>query len=200
MNFLRCLFNRAVNKETTEPSLVTSTASNSQISSAGVRDRGSGYDAGGAQNHRRHRDEVRENRTQTMAIENLGAKFPGPLRTDQESLFERCSWFYAFCREHLFRDHTTAISQAFWPGARPGPDTRLLEIACGPGFYACSLAQRYPDIQMAPVSIFLIACFPRARRTVPTYAVSKTVISSKPTCSPSHNPWSRSTQLSPAGC
>jgi hypothetical protein len=75
-----------------------------------------------------------------MAIENAGANFPGPkypLRDDPESLFERCSWFYAFCREHLFRDHTTAISQALWPGARPGPETHLLEIACGPGFYAC---------------------------------------------------------------
>ena len=107
----------------------------------------------GFNNHLHHRDEGRENRTQTMAIENLGAKFPGPLRSGQESLFERCSWFYAFCREHLFRDHTTAISQALWPGAQPGPDTRLLEIACGPGFYACSLAQRYPDIQITGVDL-----------------------------------------------
>lgn len=107
----------------------------------------------GLNNNRRHRDEVRENRTQTMAIENLQAKYPGPLREDSESLFERCSWFYAFCREHLFRDHTAAISHALWPGARPGPETRLLEIACGPGFYACSLAQRYPDIQITGVDL-----------------------------------------------
>ena len=88
-----------------------------------------------------------------MAIENLEAKLPGPLPSDQESLFERCSWFYAFCREHLFRDHTAAISHALWPAARPSPDTRLLEIACGPGFYACSLAQRYPDIQITGVDL-----------------------------------------------
>jgi ubiquinone/menaquinone biosynthesis C-methylase UbiE len=88
-----------------------------------------------------------------MAIENLEAKYPVPLPGDPESLFERCPWLYAFCREHLFRDHTAAISDALWPGARPGPNTHLLEIACGPGFYACSLAQRYPDIQITGVDL-----------------------------------------------
>jgi arsenite methyltransferase len=86
-----------------------------------------------------------------MATQNLGAQYPGPLRGDAESLFERCSWFYAFCREHLFRDHTAAISQALWPDTPPHPETHLLEIACGPGFYACSLAQRYPDIRITGV-------------------------------------------------
>jgi arsenite methyltransferase len=93
-----------------------------------------------------------------MPIENAGANFPapkfsGPLRGDPESLFERCSWLYAFCREHLFRDHTAAISHALWPGSRPGPETHLLEIACGPGFYACSLAQRFPDLQITGVDL-----------------------------------------------
>ena len=40
-----------------------------------------------------------------------------------------------------------------WPGAQPGPETHLLEIACGPGFYACSLAQRYPDIHITGVDL-----------------------------------------------
>jgi arsenite methyltransferase len=88
-----------------------------------------------------------------MAIENAEAKYPGPLPGAPESLFERCSWFYAFCREHLFRDHTAAISHALWPGAEPSPETHLLEIACGPGFYACSLAQRYPEIQITGVDL-----------------------------------------------
>src|SRR3984957_15082512 len=48
------------------------------------------------------------------------------------------------------RSHT-AISNALWPPSQPGPETPLLEIACGPGFYACSLAQRYPDIQITGV-------------------------------------------------
>jgi arsenite methyltransferase len=88
-----------------------------------------------------------------MAIGNAGAQPSGALRKDSESPFERCSWFYAFCREHLFRDHTAAISNALWPSTRPGPETHLLEIACGPGFYACSLAQRYPDIQITGVDL-----------------------------------------------
>jgi arsenite methyltransferase len=88
-----------------------------------------------------------------MATENLGAGYSAPLRNDCESLFERCSWFYAFCREHLFRDHTAAISDALWPGAQPGPETHLLEIACGPGFYACSLAERFPDIRITGVDL-----------------------------------------------
>jgi ubiquinone/menaquinone biosynthesis C-methylase UbiE len=88
-----------------------------------------------------------------MALENAGAKFPGPLPEAPESLFERCSWFYAFCREHLFRDHTAAISKALWPGPGPHPNTHLLEIACGPGFYACSLAQRYPNIRITGVDL-----------------------------------------------
>ncbi|HTZ57481.1 MAG TPA: class I SAM-dependent methyltransferase [Acidobacteriaceae bacterium] len=88
-----------------------------------------------------------------MAIENLGAKYSGPLRGEDESLFERCSWLYAFCREHLFRDHTAAISDALWPDAQPGPETHLLEIACGPGFYACSLAERFPDIRITGVDL-----------------------------------------------
>ncbi len=88
-----------------------------------------------------------------MAIENAEIKYPGPLPGGPESLFERCSWFYAFCREHLFRDHTAAISHALWPGAEPSPETHLLEIACGPGFYSCSLAQRYPEIQITGVDL-----------------------------------------------
>jgi arsenite methyltransferase len=93
-----------------------------------------------------------------MGIPNAGAHSPGPdccrpLAGDSESVFERCSWFYAFCREHLFRDHTSAISNALWPNSQPSPETRLLEIACGPGFYACSLAERYPDIQITGVDL-----------------------------------------------
>jgi ubiquinone/menaquinone biosynthesis C-methylase UbiE len=88
-----------------------------------------------------------------MAIENLSAKYSGPLQEDLESLFERCSWLYAFCREHLFRDHTATISDALWPDSHPNPKTHLLEIACGPGFYACSLAQRYPDIHITGVDL-----------------------------------------------
>jgi arsenite methyltransferase len=93
-----------------------------------------------------------------MGIENAEANVPhpkcsAPLAEYSETIFERCPWFYAFCREHLFRDHTSAISHALWPDSQPSPDTRLLEIACGPGFYTCSLAERYPDIHITGVDL-----------------------------------------------
>src|ERR1700753_671168 len=64
-----------------------------------------------------------------------------------DSLFERCHWFYAFCREYLFRDHTPEIGEALFPSGAPEAGTRLLELGCGPGLYACKFAQRYPQIE-----------------------------------------------------
>ncbi len=63
-----------------------------------------------------------------------------------DSLFESCSWFYALCREYLFRDHTQEIARALFPVGDPEPGTQLLELGCGPGFYACRLSQEYPQI------------------------------------------------------
>jgi ubiquinone/menaquinone biosynthesis C-methylase UbiE len=63
----------------------------------------------------------------------------------QDSLFERCSWFYAFCREYLFHDHTPEITASLFP-SQPPAGAHVLELGCGPGFYSCQLAQRYPQI------------------------------------------------------
>jgi len=57
-----------------------------------------------------------------------------------DSLFERIAWFYALCREYLFRDHTQEIVQSLFPVEPPRAGTRLLELGCGPGFYACRLS------------------------------------------------------------
>jgi arsenite methyltransferase len=65
-----------------------------------------------------------------------------------ESVFDRFSWFYAFCREQLFRDDTEQIIASLWPGQTPRPGERMLEIGCGPGFYATRLAQRFPALQV----------------------------------------------------
>lgn len=70
-----------------------------------------------------------------------------------DSLFERCSWFYALCREYLFRDHTQEIASSLFPGGGPETGVRVLELGCGPGFYACRLAQDYPQIQSAGVDL-----------------------------------------------
>src|SRR5437667_527288 len=70
---------------------------------------------------------------------------------DYDSLFERVAWVYVFCREHLFRDDTKRIITALWPEGRPGPGTQLIELGCGPGFYSCRLAERFPDMLITGV-------------------------------------------------
>lgn len=70
---------------------------------------------------------------------------------EQESLFERFHWLYAFCREHLFRDDTERIVAALWPEGIPAASTRLLEIGCGPGFYSCRLAENFKHLQVTGI-------------------------------------------------
>lgn len=70
-----------------------------------------------------------------------------------DSLFERCAWFYALCREYLFRDHTQEIVQSLFPFSQPGPGTRLLELGCGPGFYACRLSEELPHLRITGIDL-----------------------------------------------
>lgn len=70
-----------------------------------------------------------------------------------DSLFERCHWFYAFCREYLFRDHTDEIAEALFPTGEPVAGVRLLELGCGPGVYACKFARRYPQIEATGIDL-----------------------------------------------
>jgi len=70
-----------------------------------------------------------------------------------ESLFERCHWFYAFCREYLFRDHTNEIAEALFPTGQPLAGVRLLELGCGPGVYACKFARRFPQIEATGIDL-----------------------------------------------
>jgi ubiquinone/menaquinone biosynthesis C-methylase UbiE len=70
---------------------------------------------------------------------------------DHDSLFEHVAWVYAFCREHLFQDDTGRIITALWPNGPPAPGTKIIELGCGPGFYSCRLAERFPDISVTGV-------------------------------------------------
>jgi len=75
-----------------------------------------------------------------------------PAKTEREAdtrhLFEDCAWLYALCREHLFRDHTKEIAEALFPDGVSSEDMSVLEVGCGPGFYARRLARRYPALQV----------------------------------------------------
>lgn len=64
----------------------------------------------------------------------------------QESLFERCHWLYALCREFLFRDHTREITSALFPSGGPADGMKILELGCGPGVYACRFARDFPQV------------------------------------------------------
>ena len=65
-----------------------------------------------------------------------------------ESLFEHHAWLYAFFRDRVFRDDTDRMIAALWPDGRPAAGTRLIELGCGPGFYSCGLAARFPELSV----------------------------------------------------
>lgn len=72
---------------------------------------------------------------------------------ERESLFERFPWLYAFCRDHLFQDDTSRITQALWPSGAPGEGSVLLELGCGPGFYARRLAGDLPQLRVTGIDL-----------------------------------------------
>src|SRR6476619_2475292 len=78
---------------------------------------------------------------------------PGPVATVEkpDSLFERFAWIYIFCREKVFRDDTGRIIRAFWPAGERPACSKVLELGCGPGFYARAFAQRFQGITVLGV-------------------------------------------------
>jgi arsenite methyltransferase len=63
--------------------------------------------------------------------------------TSADSIYDRLSWLYAFFRERLFRDDSESIVAALWSESPPAAGTRVLEVGCGPGYYALRLAARF---------------------------------------------------------
>ena len=76
-----------------------------------------------------------------------------PQGPPSDSLFERLAWFYALCREYLFRDHTQEIVRALFPEDAPVPGTHLLELGCGPGFYACRISEELSQLRTTGVDL-----------------------------------------------
>jgi ubiquinone/menaquinone biosynthesis C-methylase UbiE len=95
--------------------------------------------------------------TPAGSLKGSPLKLPVPDRyantAEPDSLFERCAWFYALCREYLFRDHTQEIAHALFPHEPPSPGTRLLELGCGPGFYACRLSEELPTLHSTGIDL-----------------------------------------------
>ena len=81
-----------------------------------------------------------------------GCREAGP---HEQSIFDRCWWLYAVCREHLFTDHTEEIAQALRPviGSHLSAPVRchLLEVGCGPGFYSRRFASLFPHLQVTGI-------------------------------------------------
>jgi ubiquinone/menaquinone biosynthesis C-methylase UbiE len=69
----------------------------------------------------------------------------------RESLFERFAWVYILFREKLFRDDTERFVRALWPDGAPQDGERLIELGCGPGFYSCGLAARFPELSVVGI-------------------------------------------------
>ena len=93
-----------------------------------------------ASNH----DAIKTSTSDAMAL-------PSNERDNHDSLFEHVPWFYAFCRERLFRDDTERIIAALWQNGGPSVGTELIELGCGPGFYSWRLAQRFPALVVVGV-------------------------------------------------
>ena len=72
-------------------------------------------------------------------------------RDRRDSLFDRFAWLYVFFREKVFRDDTDRIIKALWPGGEPPAGAELIELGCGPGFYSCELAARFPALSVVGV-------------------------------------------------
>lgn len=68
-----------------------------------------------------------------------------------DSLFEHFAWLYIFCRERLFRDDTRRMIETLWPSREPATGEKVIELGCGPGFYSCRLAERFPQISVLGV-------------------------------------------------
>src|SRR5918999_1236851 len=74
-----------------------------------------------------------------------------PTGDELESLYERFPRLYAFCRDYVFRDNTEKIATALWPAGGPSEGDSLLELGCGPGFYARHLAARFGNLQVTGI-------------------------------------------------
>ncbi len=70
---------------------------------------------------------------------------------EASSLFDSFPGLYAVLRERLFRDDTSRIVTSLWPDGTPAAGATLVELGCGPGFYARTLAARFPALDVVGI-------------------------------------------------
>ena len=79
---------------------------------------------------------------------SLSSVTTAPLQQDaiDEELFERWAWLYALCRERLFTSHVALVERVMKRCTTGAQDWApvLVEVGCGPGFYARLMAQKFP--------------------------------------------------------
>jgi arsenite methyltransferase len=82
---------------------------------------------------------------------NAPALFETNAESAPDSLFEHFAWLYIFCREKLFRDDTVRMIRTLWPACEPEPGEEIIELGCGPGFYSCALATKFPQTSIVGI-------------------------------------------------
>lgn len=80
-------------------------------------------------------------------LDNLGGKKVRQeaqhIESASEDLFDRLAWWYTLCRERLLQDDTESIVQVLVSFGLELNGACVLELGCGPGFYATRIAQRF---------------------------------------------------------
>ena len=74
-----------------------------------------------------------------------------PAQDAAVSLFDRFAWLYAFLRERIFQDDTEDIVQLLVSFGFPLNNARMVELGCGPGFYATRIARRFRLLEVLGV-------------------------------------------------
>src|SRR3954464_10506898 len=90
-------------------------------------------------------------REEVTTLPHPARRFAPKAIESDDSLFERFAWLYVFFRENIFRDDTSRIIRALWPTGEPPARTRVIELGCGPAFYSCQLALRFPQTSVLGV-------------------------------------------------
>jgi hypothetical protein len=72
----------------------------------------------------------------------VGVKSSRDLAARRKTVFDRTGWLDGLCRNRLFRDDTEPLARTLCSLGVPLAGATLVELGCGPGYYAAQLAGR----------------------------------------------------------